>query len=78
VLKVILECCCLNDEEKVRGARPAERRGGNGVKTSTRFGAAGATAADVALLRRVLASRAGVKATGGIGTLAKVLEMVGA
>ena len=76
ILKVILECCYLTDEEKVRGARIAEQAGANFVKTSTGFGTGGATAADVALLRKALTRRTGVKASGGIGTLAKTLEMV--
>lgn len=76
VLKVILECCYLTDEEKVRGARLAEQAGANFVKTSTGFGTSGATVADVSLLRKTLASRTGVKAAGGIGTLAKALEMI--
>jgi len=76
ILKVILECCYLTDEEKVSGARLAEQAGANFVKTSTGFGIGGATASDVALLRRTLANRTGVKAAGGIGTLEKALEMV--
>jgi len=78
VLKVILECCYLADEEKVRGARLAEQAGANFVKTSTGFGTGGATVADVSLLRRALANRTGVKAAGGIGTLAKALDMINA
>ena len=78
VLKVILECCYLTDEEKVRGARLAEQAGANFVKTSTGFGTGGATVADVSLLRKVLSNRTGVKAAGGIGTLAKALEMINA
>jgi deoxyribose-phosphate aldolase len=76
LLKVILECCYLTDEEKVRGARLAEQAGANFVKTSTGFGPGGATASDVALLRKALTNRTGVKAAGGIGTLAKALEMI--
>jgi len=76
VLKVILECCYLTDDEKVRGARLAEQAGANFVKTSTGFGTGGATVGDVALLRKVLTNRTGVKAAGGIGTLAKALEMI--
>lgn len=75
-LKVILECCYLTDEEKVKGAKLAEQAGANFVKTSTGFGTGGATVGDVILLRRSLSSRTGVKAAGGIGTLAKALEMV--
>ena len=73
---MILECCYLTDEEKVRGARTAEQAGANFVKTSTGFGTGGATASDVALLRKALTRRTGVKASGGIGTLAKALEML--
>jgi len=78
VLKVILECCYLTDEEKVRSARMAEEAGANFVKTSTGYGTGGATASDVALLRRSLTERTGVKASGGIGSLSKALEMLGA
>ena len=77
-LKVIIECCYLTDEEKVKGARLAEQAGANFVKTSTGFGTGGATVADVSLLRKALASRTGVKASGGIGTLAKAMEMINA
>ena len=77
-LKVIIECCYLTDEEKVEGARLAEQAGANFVKTSTGFGTGGATAADVSLLRKALATRTGVKAAGGIGTLAKAMEMINA
>lgn len=76
LLKVILECCYLTDEEKVKGARLAEQAGANFVKTSTGFGTGGATVADVALLRKSLTNRTGVKAAGGISTLAKALEMI--
>lgn len=76
LLKVILECCYLTDEEKVLGARLAEQAGANFVKTSTGFGTGGATVADVALIRRVLGNRTGVKAAGGIGTFEKALEMM--
>jgi len=76
LLKVILECCYLTDEEKVLGARIAEQAGANFVKTSTGFGTGGATVADVALLRRAVTRKIGVKAAGGIGTLALALDMV--
>ena len=76
LLKVILECCYLTDDEKSKGARLAEQAGAGFIKTSTGFGPSGATAADVALLRSALTNRTGVKAAGGIGTLAKALEMI--
>jgi len=76
ILKVILECCYLTDDEKVGAARIAEQAGANFVKTSTGFGSGGATIGDVALLRKSVTSRTGVKAAGGISTLATALEMI--
>ncbi len=76
ILKVILECCYLTDEEKVKGARIAEQAGANFVKTSTGFGPSGATVSDVALLRKAVGPRTGIKAAGGISNLAAVLGML--
>jgi deoxyribose-phosphate aldolase len=75
VLKVIIETCYLTDEEKVRAAQLAESAGADYVKTSTGFGTCGATAADVALLRRTLHGTK-VKASGGIRTLDMALQMI--
>jgi len=76
ILKVILETCLLNVEEKLRGAEIAIQAGADFLKTSTGFSKAGATAADVALLRGVAGGRCGVKASGGIKTLADVKTML--
>ena len=76
ILKVILETCLLNVEEKLRGAEIAIQAGADFLKTSTGFSKAGATAADVALLRGVAGGRCGVKASGGIRTLADVKTML--
>ena len=78
LLKVILECALLTDKEKRRGAKIAVRAGADFVKTSTGFGPGGATAADVALLRAAVGDEAGVKAAGGIRTLAEAASMLGA
>jgi len=78
ILKVILECALLTDEEKERGARLAVRAGAHFVKTSTGFGPGGATREDVALLRAVVGGDAGVKAAGGIRTLADAGSMLAA
>ena len=69
ILKVILETCLLNVEEKLRGSEIAIKAGADFLKTSTGFSSGGATAADVALLRGVAGARSGVKASGGIRTL---------
>ena len=66
ILKLILECCNLTKAEIVRGCRIAKKVGFDFVKTSTGFGSAGATAADVALMRRTVGPEMGVKAAGGI------------
>ena len=75
-LKVILETAMLTVEEKLRGAELAIQAGADFIKTSTGFGAGGATAADVALMRGVAGGRCGVKASGGIRTLADVKSML--
>jgi deoxyribose-phosphate aldolase len=76
LLKVILETSLLNMQEKLRGAELAIQAGADFLKTSTGFGSAGATVADVALLRGVAGGRCGVKASDGIRTLAEVKAML--
>ena len=76
VVKVILETALLSDSEKVLGCRLAEQGGADFVKTSTGFASGGATVNDVALLRRTVDDRLGVKAAGGIHDLATALAMV--
>jgi deoxyribose-phosphate aldolase len=76
LLKVILETALLTRDEKVRGATAAMNAGADFVKTSTGFGPGGATVEDVALLRSVVGSRLGVKASGGIRSLADLERMV--
>lgn len=65
-VKVILECCYLDDFRKQTLAGCVVNSGAAYVKTSTGFGSGGATLADVALLARTVSGRAGVKAAGGI------------
>lgn len=78
VLKVIIETCLLDDEEKRVACRLAKSAGADFVKTSTGFSSAGATAADVALMRAEVGPDLGVKASGGIRTLDAVRAMVAA
>lgn len=66
VVKVILETALLTDEEKVVASVLAQNAGANFVKTSTGFSKGGATASDVALMRRVVGQGMGVKASGGV------------
>lgn len=78
ILKVIIEAALLRDEEKVAGCQIAKVAGADFVKTSTGFGPGGATAEDVALMRRVVGPSMGVKAAGGIRTYADAQKMIAA
>ena len=78
-LKVILETATLDDERKRVACRIAVAAGAAFVKTSTGFHAAGgATVADVRLMRHAVGRAVGVKASGGIRTLADALAMIDA
>ena len=78
IVKVIIETAYLTDEEKVAACVLAKDAGADFVKTSTGFGPSGATAADVALMRRVVGPGIGVKAAGGIRSGADFRSMVAA
>ncbi len=78
ILKVIIETCLLNEEEKVRACGLAVKAGADFVKTSTGFSTGGATEEDVALMRRTVGERVGVKASGGIRDTATAERMLGA
>lgn len=66
LLKVIIETCLLSDEEKIKACELAKEAGADFVKTSTGFSTGGATAEDVALMRKTVGADMGVKASGGI------------
>jgi len=76
ILKVIIECCYLTDEEKVAAARIVERAGADFVKTSTGFGPSGAKIEDVKLLRSTLSPHVKIKAAGGIRTGEQALSFL--
>lgn len=76
--KVIIEAVLLTDEEKVRACQLAKQARADFVKTSTGFSSGGATIEDVALMRRTVGPGVGVKASGGIRTLAEARNMVSA
>lgn len=78
VLKVIIEACLLSDEEKVRACQDAEKAGADFVKTSTGFSTGGATAEDVALMKKTVGDRLKVKAAGGIRTKETMDAMIAA
>ena len=76
LLKVIIETCLLTDEEKVRACELSVKAGADFVKTSTGFSTGGATAEDVALMRKTVGPHIGVKASGGVRTYEDMVEMV--
>ncbi|CAN5656428.1 deoxyribose-phosphate aldolase [soil metagenome] len=76
IVKVILETCLLSYEEKLRASEIALSAGADFLKTSTGFSNGGATVDDIATLRGVAGSRAGVKASGGIRSLADATAML--
>ena len=78
ILKVIIETSLLSNEEKVLACHTAVASGADFVKTSTGFSRMGATTDDVALMRRTVGPSIGVKASGGIRTLADLQAMVAA
>lgn len=78
IIKVIIETALLSTEEKVLACRCAVAAGADFVKTSTGFSRSGATTDDVALMRRTVGPSIGVKASGGIRTLADLRAMVAA
>ncbi len=78
ILKVIIETALLTTDEKILACRLAVDSGADFVKTSTGFSTAGATVADVELMRGVVGKDVGVKAAGGIRTATDLLAMVDA
>ena len=78
LVKVILECCLLTDEEKLKACEIAVSAGANFVKTSTGFSSGGATVYDVKLMRRAVGEKVGVKASGGIRNYDAAIAMINA
>jgi deoxyribose-phosphate aldolase len=78
IVKVILETCLLTDAEKIRACQLVAESGAQFVKTSTGFSTAGATIADVKLLRETVGPKFGVKASGGVRDAQTALAMIAA
>lgn len=76
LVKVIIESCLLTDEEKVKACELAVEAGADFVKTSTGFSTGGATAQDIALMRKTVGPDIGVKASGGVRSLEDLQLMV--
>lgn len=76
LVKVIIEACLLNDNEKVRACEAAKRAGADFVKTSTGFSTGGATIEDVKLMRKTVGEKMGVKASGGVRSIEDAKAMI--
>ncbi|MDX2010707.1 MAG: deoxyribose-phosphate aldolase [Myxococcaceae bacterium] len=77
-VKVILETSQLTDDEKIVGCALSKAGGAAFVKTSTGFAKGGATAEDVALMRRIVGDDVGVKASGGVRSTEDAMKMFAA
>ena len=75
-VKVIIETCLLTDEEKVKACEAAKAAGAHFVKTSTGFSTGGATTYDIALKRKTVGPKVGVKASGGIRDYETAMAMI--
>jgi len=77
-VKVILETSQLDQEEKIIACAMSKAAGAAFVKTSTGFAGGGATAEDVALMRRIVGDEMGVKASGGVRSREDAEKMIAA
>ena len=78
ILKVILETCLLTDEEIVKACELSLEAKADFVKTSTGFSKGGATVEAVALMRKTVGDKCGVKASGGVKTIEDMQKMIDA
>lgn len=75
-VKVIIEISSLNEDQKIIASALAQAAGAAFVKTSTGFGAGGATVEDIALIKRVISPQVKIKASGGIRTHQDAIRMI--
>ena len=78
VLKVIIENCLLEQNEKIKACELVKKSGAHFVKTSTGFNGEGATTDDVALMRKTVGAGFGVKAAGGVRSYQDAIAMINA
>ena len=78
IVKVILETCLLNEEEKKIACLLSKKAGADFVKTSTGFSTGGATEEDIRLMRETVGEEMGVKASGGVRTYNDAIKMINA
>lgn len=76
ILKVIVETCLLNREEKIKICEIVTRAGAEYIKTSTGFSTSGATFEDVALMKEHIGEGVKIKAAGGISSFDDAEEFI--
>lgn len=76
ILKVIIETCLLTDEEKIKLCAVVSNSGADFIKTSTGFSTAGATFADVELMKANVTGGLKIKAAGGISSIADAEKFI--
>ena len=76
IVKAIIECCYLTDNEKKKACEIAVKAGVAFIKTSTGYGTYGATVEDVKLIKSVIPSNIGIKAAGGIRTFKQTMDLI--
>lgn len=75
-VKVIIEACLLDEEEKIRACELCVEAKAHFVKTSTGFSTSGATFEDVALMKKTVNGHCKVKAAGGVRSLEDMQKMI--
>jgi len=78
IVKIIIETCLLEEEEKVKVCEIAKEAKADFVKTSTGFSSGGATKDDIALMRKTVGKDLGVKASGGVRDYKTAMDMINA
>lgn len=76
LVKVIIETCLLTEQEKITACRLAKEANAGFVKTSTGFSTGGATASDIALMRKTVGDNICVKASGGVRDYESAMLMI--
>ncbi|HNX64167.1 MAG TPA: deoxyribose-phosphate aldolase [Oscillospiraceae bacterium] len=78
ILKVIIETCYLNEDEKIKMCEIVTETGADFIKTSTGFGTDGATLEDIKLFSQNIGKNVKIKAAGGIRTIGDAVDFINA
>lgn len=76
ILKVIIETCLLNEEQKIKMCEIVTKSGADFIKTSTGFSTGGATFEDIELFAKYVGKNIKIKAAGGISSIADAEKFI--